>query len=286
MAASDSLPVPRKNAAYRVVFQGLKNDGTLITSGTGMDSEVSKDQGTFADCTNEATEIASNSGIYHLDLTSDEMNADCVAVKVTWTNANALPQVIVLYPEEAGDIRVHVTAFADGLLDAAKFAADFFQTMWDRATSDLTTAGSIGKWLLDHISAIQAKTDPIGGLPVVFVSPLSAQTGDLEIVRGDDYTVTSGRGVPEWTNDDWAPLSLTTALNLSFRARTRYSDAVFIKAAEAISDTQVRVEMTMGETSGFAVGRDAYRFDLEAELASGDIVTLAQGKMHVVEDVR
>jgi len=46
MAASDSLPIPRKNAAYRVVFHGLKNDGTLITSGTGMDSEISLDQGT------------------------------------------------------------------------------------------------------------------------------------------------------------------------------------------------------------------------------------------------
>lgn len=286
MAASDSLPIPHKNVAYRVVFQGLKNDGTLITSGTGMDSEVSLDQGTFADCTNEATEIATNSGLYYLDLTNSEMNADCVALKVTWTNANALPQVIVLYPEEAGDIRVHVTALADGLLSAAKFAADFFQAVWDKATDDLTTAGSIGKWLLDHISAIQAKTDPLGALPITFVTPLSAQTGDLEIVRGDDYTLSSGRGVPEWTNDDWTPLSLTTALNLSFRARTRYSDAVFVKAAQAVSDTQVRVELTMEETVGFAVGRDAYRFDLEAELATGDIVTLAQGKIHVIEDVR
>lgn len=286
MAASDALPVPRKNAAYRVVFQGLKNDGTLITAGTGMDSEVSLDQGTFSDCTNEATEIASNSGLYYLDLTGGEMNADCVAVKVTWTNANALPQVIVLYPEEAGDIRVHVTAVADGVLSAAKFAADFFQSMWDKAAGDLTMAGSIGKWLRDHISAIQAKTDPLGGVPVTFVTPLSAQTGDLEIVRGDDYTLSSGRGVPEWMNEDWTPLSLTTALNLSFRARTRYSDAVFVKAAAAVSDTQVRVELTAAETSGFAIGRDAYRFDLEAELASGDIVTLTQGKIHVVEDVR
>ena len=286
MSSTDALPIPRKNAAYRVVFHGLKNDGTLITSGTGMDSEISKDQGTFADCTNEATEIATNSGIYYLDLTGTEMNADNVTVKVTWTNTNAIPQVISLYPEETGDIRVNVTAITDGLLSAAKFATNFFQSIWDKATADLTTPGSIGKWLLDHIAAIQAKTDPLGGVPVTFVTPLNAQTGDLEIVRGDDYTIASGRGVPEWSNEDWTPLSLTTAQGISFRAKTRYSETVFSRAAEVLSDTQVRVELTAAETEWFAVGRDAYRFDLEAQLAGGEIVTLAQGKIHVVEDVR
>lgn len=108
MASSDALPVPRKNLAYRVAFPGLKNDGTLITSGTGMDSEVSKDGGTFTDCDNEASEIATTSGVYTLDLTSTEMNADMVIIKTTWTNTDALPTVLVLYPQETGDI--HVTA--------------------------------------------------------------------------------------------------------------------------------------------------------------------------------
>ncbi len=286
MASTDALPIPRKNAAYRVVFPGLKNDGALITSGTGMDSEISKDQGTFADCTNEATEIATNSGVYYLDLTSSEMNADNVTLKVTWTNGNAIAQVVTLYPEETGDIRVSVTALADGLLSAAKFAADFFQALWDKATDELTTVGSIGKWLLDQIGAIKAKTDPLGGVPVTFVSPLNAQTGALEIVRGDDYTAASGRGVPEWSNEDWTPLDLTSALGIQFRAKTRYSSSVFTKEAEALSGTQVRVELTAAETAAFAVGRDAYRFDLEAELAGGEIVTLAQGNLHVIEDVR
>lgn len=106
MASTDALPVPRKNVAYRLTFPIFKSDGTLITAAAGLDSEVSKDAAAFADCTNEATEIATSSGVYYLDLTSTEMNADCVSVLVKSSSTGAVPQVIVLYPQESGDIRV------------------------------------------------------------------------------------------------------------------------------------------------------------------------------------
>ncbi len=102
MASTDAVPVPRKNTAFRVTFPLYDADGDLVTGATGLDSEVSKDAGTFADCTNEATEIATSSGVYYLDLTSTEMNADTVAVIVK-SSAKTLP--LVFYPEEAGDIR-------------------------------------------------------------------------------------------------------------------------------------------------------------------------------------
>lgn len=111
MASTDARPVPIKNAAFRAVFPLLDADGDLVTGATGLDSEVSKDQGTFADCTNEATEIATSSGMYYLDLTSTEMNADCVAVIVKTSSSGAKTTVLVFYPEEAGDINVDVTAW-------------------------------------------------------------------------------------------------------------------------------------------------------------------------------
>lgn len=98
MAASDAHPWPIKNVAYRVTFGIFKNDGTLITAAAGLDSEVSKDAGTFADCTNEATEIATSSGVYYLDLTATEMNADTVAIVVKTSSTGAVPTVLVLYP--------------------------------------------------------------------------------------------------------------------------------------------------------------------------------------------
>lgn len=109
MAATDARPIPFKNTAYRHTFPIWDADGDLVTGATGLDSEVSIDAGTFADCTNEATEIATASGIYYLDLTSAEMNGDTIAVIVKTSTVGAKTTPIVLFPQEAGDLRVNVT---------------------------------------------------------------------------------------------------------------------------------------------------------------------------------
>jgi hypothetical protein len=114
MAASDARPVPRKNTAFRVYFPILDNDGDPVTAAAGLDSEVSKDGAAFADCTNEATEIGS-SGIYYLDLTSTEMNADAVVVIVKTSTTDAKTAPIVMYPAPAADVPTSTT-IADALL--------------------------------------------------------------------------------------------------------------------------------------------------------------------------
>jgi len=111
MASSDARPFPLKNTAYRVVFPILDNTGSLVSGAAGLDSEVSKDQATFADCTNEATEIATSSGIYYLDLTSTEMDADCVAVIVKTSTTDAKTTTLIFYPAESTDIPVNVTGW-------------------------------------------------------------------------------------------------------------------------------------------------------------------------------
>ncbi len=107
MASADSRPVPRKNTAFRYYLAIRKNDGTLITTWAGMDSEVSIDGGAFADCAAEATEIGT-SGCGYIDLSAAEMNGDAVIYKLTVTNTSALPVVVTFFPEEAGDVRVDV----------------------------------------------------------------------------------------------------------------------------------------------------------------------------------
>lgn len=111
MASTDARPVPRKNTAFRLYFEIRKADGTLVTSWTGADTELSLDGGSFADATNEATEIGT-SGVGYVDLTSGEMNYDCVIVKTTVTNSGALPVITYLYPEETGDIRADAVAIS------------------------------------------------------------------------------------------------------------------------------------------------------------------------------
>ena len=188
-------------------------------------------------------------------------------------------------------------------------AADNADAVWDEALSGHLTAGSTGAqlnsagasgdpWATDLTSGYSGtqagnllvqdylKSLLISAENVSFSTPNDPITGDLTLVRGDDYTVSSGRTLPEWSSADWTPFDLSSAASVTFKARTRYSETIFEKAAVVISDTQVRVELTAAETAAFAVGRDAYRFDLEAVLATDDVVTLAQGMISVLEDVR
>lgn len=124
MAATDAKPVPQKNVAYRVTFPILDADGDLVTGAASLDSEVSIDGAAFADCTNEATEIATSSGVYYLDLTSSEMNGDTIAVIVKTGTVGAKTTLLVFYPEEAGDIRVNVTQVAGTTQTAGDIIGD------------------------------------------------------------------------------------------------------------------------------------------------------------------
>lgn len=112
MASSDATAIPIKNQAYRVTFPIWDNDGDLVPGATGLDSEYSGDAGTFADVTAEATEIATSSGMYYLDLTAGEMNYDTVAIIVKTTTTDAKTTPIVLYPAEATDIPVDTVAIS------------------------------------------------------------------------------------------------------------------------------------------------------------------------------
>jgi hypothetical protein len=138
MAATDARPVPRKNTAFRYSFAIRKNDGTLITSWTGADSEVSVDGAAFADCTNEATEIGT-SGCGYIDFTAAEMNGDSVMYKLTVTNTSALAIVITFFPEESGDYRVD-TVLWNGL---STVALPLAPTVAGR-TLDVSTGGEAG----------------------------------------------------------------------------------------------------------------------------------------------
>jgi hypothetical protein len=100
MSAANASPFPIKNKAFRITFPILDAGGDLVANGAGLDSEISKDGGTFADCTNEATEISTSSGMYFLDLTASEMNADTVALIIKSSSTGAKSTVLVIYPIE------------------------------------------------------------------------------------------------------------------------------------------------------------------------------------------
>jgi len=201
MAASDARPVPRKNAAFRFYFAIRKpSDSTLITTWAGQDSEVSLDGGSFADCTNEATEIGTT-GCGYIDLTAAEMNADAVVLKVTVTNSGAVPLVFTLFPEEAGDYRVS---------DAQKVDVETIKTQTLTAAAGITFPSSIAS--PTNITAATGVT-------------LAAVTHTGAVIP----TVSAVTGLTA-SNLDVATSTLATAANLAIVAGYLDTEIAAIKA--------------------------------------------------------
>lgn len=197
MAAGDAKAIPVKAAALRITFPIFDADGDLVTGATGLDSEISKDGGTFADCTNEATEIATSSGMYYLDLTATEMNADTVAIIVKTTTSGAKTTPIVLYTaarnvndlafpntsgrgidvDASGGVEVGAfqagaitaAAIASDAITAAKIAADAIDA--DALATDAVTEIQAGLATSAEVATVQADTDNIQTrLPAALVS--------------------------------------------------------------------------------------------------------------------
>ena len=199
MASTDAKPVPVKNQAYQVTFPIFDADGDLVAGATGLDSEISKDNGTFADCTNEATQLATASGMYYLDLTQTEMNADVVAIIIKSSEGKTTP--IVLYPAEPADIPVDAQAISGSTNAADRMEASILTVVSGAAqagtlsttqmTTNLTEAtddhfnGRIIIWL-DNALANQATniTDYDGASKMLTYTAVTEapQAGDTFII--------------------------------------------------------------------------------------------------------
>lgn len=151
MATTDATPIPIKNQAYHIGFPILDADGDLVTGAGSLDSEVSTDSGGFGDCSNEAVEEATNSGMYELLLTDGEMNGDIVMVIVISSAGKTTP--IVLYPQEAGDIKVDVESVSGDTSAADNLELFFDGTGYDAANSEVGTVASVTAIAANGIAA-------------------------------------------------------------------------------------------------------------------------------------
>lgn len=137
---NNALPYPIYGAPFGIVFPILDADGDLVTAAAGLDSEVSLNGDTAADCTNEATEIATSSGMYTLLLTAAELTADVVAGITKTSTSGAKTTAWSLYPRKL--VTVHSGTAAGGdtgyiTLDAGAAALDdFYNGMVCIATID------------------------------------------------------------------------------------------------------------------------------------------------------
>lgn len=269
MASGDALPIPRKNTAYRVAFPGMKNDGTLITSGTGMDSEVSKDQGTFADCTNEATEIASSSGIYYLDLSSTEMNADMVIVKCTWTNSGALPTVVVLYPQEDVDIRANVVDWKDATAPA--MTGDAFARLGSPAGASVSADVAATKALLPSALVSGRMDSSVGAMAANVLTATAIATDAITASK----IAADAIGASELAAD--AVAEIQSGLATSTALATVQADTDDIQTRLPAALVSGRMDASVGAVANNAITAAAIATDaIDADAIKADAVTELQ----------
>lgn len=163
VSAGDAHPFPIYNARFRVVFPILDADGDPVTGAAALDSEASQDQGTFADCTNEATEIATSSGIYYLDLTAAEMDTKCTAVRVQTSTSGAKTTVLTLYPVRLSVIRTG-TAQAGAsntitLDSGASTTDDYYNGCYVNITNNTpTNAQGQARRIIDYVGSTRVAT--------------------------------------------------------------------------------------------------------------------------------
>lgn len=193
MAAGDALPFPVYNSAYRVTFPILDADGDLVTGATTPDSEISQDGGTFADATNEATEIATASGMYYLDLIYTEMDTCTTSIIVKCATSGAKTTPIVLYPKVLPIIATGTCQAGSGsttivLASAAQNTNDFYKGCIVRCSND-TPTGAIGqaRMILSYVGSTRTAT--------VAAWTTTPTTGTYEILAtGTSYAYIMGLG--------------------------------------------------------------------------------------------
>src|SRR3990172_7211348 len=240
MAASsgDSHPWPIYNARFRVIFPILDADGDLVTAATTPDSEASQNQGTFADCTNEATEIATSSGVYYLDLIATELDTKLTSVIVKSATAGAKTTTLALYPKRLPVIRTGTAqagAATTITLDSGASAVDdYYVGCYVNCTND-TPANVLGQARLI--------TDYVGSTKVATVeaawgtNPSSASTFEI-LLPGYISGVGAGAGTAV---DDPATVGIPDVNTISLASGSITAAVVATGAidADAIADNAI-----------------------------------------------
>ncbi len=194
---NNALPYPVYAQAWTVVAPLLDADGDPI-SPSSPDSERSLNGDTFADCTNEATEIATSSGVVYLTLTAAEMTADIVAVRIQSTGAKTT--ILTLYPRK-------LPILSTGTCQGSNDTSDIQLASGDSAIDD-TYNGCLCVAVIDGTTEARIINDYVGSTKVGEVSPAwnTAQPDS-----GDTYTIYLPEGRQVQAADVKAWLGTTAA---------------------------------------------------------------------------
>lgn len=160
ISAQDAHSYPIYNARFRLIVPLLDADGDPV-SPSSPDTELSQDMGTFADATNEATEIATSSGVIYVDLIATELDTKSTVVRVQSTGAKTT--IAVLNPRRLPILRAGTAqagANSTVTLDASASAIDdYYVGCYVNITND-TPSGALGqaRVIVDYVGSTKVAT--------------------------------------------------------------------------------------------------------------------------------
>lgn len=180
----------RKNdsGGATLVFPIYDADGDLVTAAASLDSERSIDQGTFTDCTNEAAEIATSSGMYSLVLTQAEINGDEIATitKTVTAGAKTAPNVIYTSTRNIDDLAFPTTSGRSiDVETTGEVGLDLDNTVGTLAAAQIATdAITAAKIAADAIGSSELATDAIGAAQIAANAIGASEIADGAIDAG------------------------------------------------------------------------------------------------------
>jgi hypothetical protein len=160
----------------------------------------------------------------------------------------------------------------DSNVDAIKVKTDQL-TFTNPNSVDATATADV-----DEAAIADAVIAGIGGTDVTISSVIAEDGTTITIVRGDDYSASDSRAIT-WTgttDDQWPSLSGAT---LKFTAKNNMDSLTVTPTVTQPTGTQAfRMELTSTNTEIMS-GR--YKYDVQATLSSGRVITLVVGEMIV-----
>lgn len=151
---------------YRVVFPIFLSTG-LPPSGdpTGIDSEFSLDQGTFADCSNESVRILGGTtanGIFRLDLISTETTGKHVCVRVRHTltnNTNTVLSIPIIRLPVLASGTATAAAASTITLTGTSVTDDFYNGVYVQITNNTpTNVLGMTRKIIDYVGSTKVAT--------------------------------------------------------------------------------------------------------------------------------
>ncbi len=281
-AAGDAHEYPVYGAHFRLTFPIIDNDGDLVVGATGLDSERSIDGGTFADCTNEATQLATSSGMYYLDLTGAELTSKCTAVIVKTTSTDGKTTALVLYPRRLPIMESDTAqAGAAGTITLASGASakdDFYNGLFVLITNNSPAGAQYQlRRIIDYVGSTKVATiDSNWG-----TNPSNASTYDILVPEGYDTKAWAGVKVSDPTTAGRPDVGVVAMASAVIAAATFAAGA--IDAAAIATDALGALELSAGAVTEIvdAIVNTALT---ESYAADGAAPTLAQALFMILQN--